>query len=172
MPTSPCTTRTSSSTSNWPTTQENLLLPPALQLQRPLAVALHEFAAHPPQVPLGRVTVLLCRLKKSEAVEPFEAEKPTHNKRVRKDVADIHGKGIRMTNSFYRWHNKSGMNTKQATEFECRLRDYSQSWTVNPEESNFDNLVKPIHYQDVEPKVYKDSELICPRQRRLFRVTQ
>ncbi len=30
-------------------------------------------------------------------------------------MADITGKGLRMTNAYYRWHNKSGVNNKQST---------------------------------------------------------
>jgi hypothetical protein len=47
--------------------------------------------------------------------------------KVRKRISDIHGKGTRLTNSFYRWHNNSGVNNKQATNFECKLRDYNKT---------------------------------------------
>jgi hypothetical protein len=47
--------------------------------------------------------------------------------KVRKRISDIHGKGTRLTNAFYRWHNNSGVNNKQATNFECTLRDYNKT---------------------------------------------
>ena len=54
----------------------------------------------------------------STICKPFEAgEKSTSNMKVRKRVTDLPGKGIRMTNAFYRWHNKSGVNNKQSTVF-------------------------------------------------------
>ena len=47
---------------------------------------------------------------------PFEAsDKTTANMKLKKKIADINGKGIRMTNAFYRWHNKSGLGTKYGT---------------------------------------------------------
>lgn len=88
--------------------------------------------------------------------------------KLRKRITDMHGKGIRMTNAYYRWHNQSGVNTKQSTNYQCTLRDYNKSWESNPEQDNFDNIVKPIKYKDVEPTEYLQSDLICPRQRKLF----
>jgi hypothetical protein len=65
---------------------------------------------------------------------PFEAgEKATANQKIKKRISDMYGKGIRMTNAYYRWHNKSGMGNKQCTEFECTLRDYNKSWAPNPQ---------------------------------------
>ena len=90
--------------------------------------------------------------------------------RIKKKIADMSGKGIRMTNAYYRWHNKSGVNNKQGTEFECTLRDYNLSWAPNPEEEKFNNTIRPIKYQDTEEKMYKQTDLICPRQRRLFNI--
>ena len=40
----------------------------------------------------------------------------------KKSIFDIKGKGNRIINALYRFHNKSGMNSKQGTEFECSLR--------------------------------------------------
>lgn len=37
--------------------------------------------------------------------------------KTRKRISDLYGKGIRMTNAFYRWHNQSGVNNKQGTVF-------------------------------------------------------
>ena len=53
--------------------------------------------------------------------------------KLRKRIGDINSKGIRMTNAYYRWHNKSGVNNKQSTIFECSLRDYNESIEGNPE---------------------------------------
>ena len=53
---------------------------------------------------------------------------------LKKRISDLYGKGIRMTNAYYRWHNQSGVNNKQVTHFECSLRDYNKSWATNPEE--------------------------------------
>ena len=70
----------------------------------------------------------------STVSQPFSAgEKTTHNMRTRKKITDLFGKHIRMTNAYYRWHNQSGVNTKQSTMFECSLRDYNKSWAPNPE---------------------------------------
>ena len=35
----------------------------------------------------------------------------------KKKIAAISGKGTRMTKANYRWHNGSGPNNKQSTEF-------------------------------------------------------
>lgn len=54
----------------------------------------------------------------STICKPFEAgQKTTSNMKLRKRITDMHGKGIRMTNAYYRWHNQSGVNTKQSTNF-------------------------------------------------------
>ena len=37
------------------------------------------------------------------------------NQKIKKKIYDITGKNIRMTNAYYRWHNKSGVNNKQST---------------------------------------------------------
>ena len=37
--------------------------------------------------------------------------------KIKKKIADISGKGARMTKANYRWHNGSGLNNKQSTEF-------------------------------------------------------
>lgn len=69
----------------------------------------------------------------STICKPFDAgEKTTSNMKTRKRISDIHGKGIRLTNALYRWHNNSGVNNKQATNFECTLRDYNKSIQRNP----------------------------------------
>ena len=69
--------------------------------------------------------------------------------KIKKVVTDMHGKGIRMSKVYYRWHNKSGTAIKQGTNFECTLRDYQKNWDPNPEETNFNNFVKPIKYKDI-----------------------
>ena len=70
----------------------------------------------------------------STICKPFDAgEKTTSNMKLRKRISDMQGKGIRMTNAFYRWHNKSGVNNKQSTVFECSLRDNNKTWESNPE---------------------------------------
>ena len=93
----------------------------------------------------------------STVTQPFSAgEKTTSNMLYRKRISDLFGKSIRMTNAFYRWHNQSGVNNKQSTNFECSLRDYNKSWAPNPEEEKFDNLIKPLKYQDVEPIIYEE----------------
>lgn len=53
--------------------------------------------------------------------------------KFRKRISDMQGKGIRMTNALYRWHNQSGVNNKQSTIFECSLRDYNKTADSNPE---------------------------------------
>ena len=69
----------------------------------------------------------------STVVKPFEAgEKTTANMKLRKKITDLHGKSTRMTNSFYRWHKKSGVGNKQMTNFECTLRDYNKTWDPCP----------------------------------------
>jgi hypothetical protein len=37
--------------------------------------------------------------------------------KLRKRISDLQGKGIRMSTAYYRWHNQSGVNTKQSTNF-------------------------------------------------------
>ena len=86
----------------------------------------------------------------STIVKPFDAgEKTTSNMAVRKRITDLHGKPIRMSNSYYRWHRKSGVGNKQMTNFECSLRDYNKTWEPNPEEESFDIRVRPMKYKDV-----------------------
>jgi hypothetical protein len=56
---------------------------------------------------------------------PFEAAlKNTSNQIIKKRISDFSGKQIRLSPAYYRWHNRSGMNNKWATDFECSLRDY------------------------------------------------
>lgn len=52
---------------------------------------------------------------------------------------------MRMSNAYYRWHNKTGVLNKQSTFFECSLREYDSERSENPEKG-FHNFVKPIHY--------------------------
>ena len=91
----------------------------------------------------------------STICKPFDAgEKTTANMKLKKRIGDLNGKGIRLTNAFYRWHNHSGVNNKQSTIFECELRDYNKTKEPNPEEEKFFNRIKPIKYQDVEQPAY------------------
>ena len=102
---------------------------------------------------------LISRIKRNSStiVKPFEAgEKTTANMKLRKKVTDLQGKPMRMTNSYYRWHGKSGVGNKQMTGFECSLRDYNGDGK-NPDEDNFDIRVRPIKYKDVEEPVYDGS---------------
>lgn len=90
------------------------------------------------------------RINRSTICQPFEAaEKSTSNMKIKKNVSDLHGKGTRMSTAYYRWHNKSGVGSKQMTNFECTLRDYNKSWAPNPEEEYFDTKIRPIKYTDV-----------------------
>ena len=43
----------------------------------------------------------------------------------------MNAKQSRVSTAYYRWHNKSGLNTKAVAEFECSLREYNQN--KNPE---------------------------------------
>lgn len=67
-------------------------------------------------------------------MQPFEtADKPTANLLVRKNISDLFGNTKRMSVAYYGWHNKSGVGSKQATNFEVTLRDYNKTNEPNPE---------------------------------------
>jgi hypothetical protein len=102
-------------------------------------------------------------------MRPFSvSEKRTFNQTFSKRIFDANAKQTRVSTAYYRWHNRSGKNTTTGVEFECSLRDYNMG--MNPEESMFSNVVKPIKYEKVEPKYYDESEIFCPKQRKLFRL--
>jgi hypothetical protein len=90
------------------------------------------------------------------------------NQKYSKRIFDANAKQTRVSTAYYRWHNRSGKNTTNAVEFECSLRDYNMN--MNPEEAGFLNMVKPIKFEKVEPKLYDEEEIFCPKQRRLFRL--
>jgi hypothetical protein len=51
-------------------------------------------------------------------LEPFAvADKMTCNKKISKDLNDIKGRTKRISNALYRWHNKSGLGTKNSCLF-------------------------------------------------------
>ena len=43
----------------------------------------------------------------------------------------MNAKQSRVSTAYYRWHNKSGLNTTAVAEFEFSLREYNQN--KNPE---------------------------------------
>lgn len=69
--------------------------------------------------------------------------------KMRKRISDLQGKGVRMSHAYYRWHNQSGIPNKQSTFFECSLRDYNNSFDSNPQETQFNNTIRPLRYQKV-----------------------
>lgn len=51
-------------------------------------------------------------------IEPFSvSEKPTINVLTKKKTSDLNGKNSRLSDVYYRWHNKSGMKNRQSTNF-------------------------------------------------------
>jgi len=46
------------------------------------------------------------------------------------------------------------------------LRKYNET----PEEDQYYSYIKPIKYQDVEPRIYERREMICDRHHRSFSV--
>ena len=109
--------------------------------------------------------------EQTTATKPFDAgEKSTANMKIKKIINDMHGRAMRLTNASYRWVKGSGMGKKQSTEFECSLRNYQPEMAC-PEEDNFDIKIKPVKYKDIKPKTYSKQELICPRQQRIFHMS-
>jgi hypothetical protein len=43
--------------------------------------------------------------------------KRTFNQETKKRISDIYCKPSRISTAYYRWHNKTGMNTTLATQF-------------------------------------------------------
>lgn len=84
---------------------------------------------------------------------------------MHKDHNDLKGRTKRVSNALYMWHNRSGLNTKNGCFFESSLRETSTQFYKR---NTFKNLFNPIHKPLIEQKSYKENELICHRQKRLF----
>ena len=66
------------------------------------------------------------KFPKKTQLEPFNvADKITCNQKVQKDLNDIKGRTKRISNAFYRWHNKTGVGIKNSCFFESKLRETS-----------------------------------------------
>lgn len=47
-------------------------------------------------------------------LSPFEAERPTANQKIKKNINDIKANPFRLSKAYYRWHNNSGQNTRES----------------------------------------------------------
>ena len=99
---------------------------------------------------------------------PFAADRETINQKTKKSTNDIKGNPFRLSKAYYRWHHRSGLGVREGCQFECNLRLSKRCETLNnPEQSGFKNQISPIQFR-VEKKKYKESDLVCSRQRKVF----
>lgn len=55
---------------------------------------------------------LFSKNSKDSTLSPFEAERPTANQKIKKNINDIQANPFRLSKAYYRWHNRSGQNTR------------------------------------------------------------